>query len=82
MKNSCKGNSTPTDKVMKRKFLKFENIDFLTYFSSKGRHVTHEVGVAHRVLCNCVVRICNLYGWKEYSNNLIHINSTIKVRMG
>ena len=67
---------------MKRKFLKFENIDFLTYFSSKGRHVTHEVGVAHRDLCNCVVTICNLYGWKEYSNNLIHINSTIKIRMG
>ena len=49
---------------------------------SKGRHVTHEVGVAHRDLCNCVVTICNLYGWKEYSNNLILINSTIKVRMG
>ena len=67
---------------MKRKFLKFENIDFLTYFSSKGRCVTHEVGEANRVLCNCVVRICNLYGWKEHSNNLIHINSTIEVRMG
>ena len=50
---------------MKRKFLKFENIDFLN-FSSKGRHVTHEVGV-HRDLCNCVVTICNLYGWKEYA---------------
>ena len=35
---------------MKRKFLKFENIDFLAFFSSKGRCVTHEVGVANRVL--------------------------------
>ena len=70
---------------MKRKFLKFENIDFLAFFSSKGRCVTHEVGVANRALCNCVVRICNLYGWKEHSNNsilnnLIHINSNIEVR--
>ena len=67
---------------MKRKFLKFQNIDFVTYFSSKGRLVTHEVGVAHRALCNCIVRIGNLYGWKEGSNNFLHNNSAIKVRMG
>ena len=67
---------------MKRKFLKFENTDFLTYFSSKGRCVTHEAGVANRTLCNCVVRICDLYGRREHSNNLIDINSTIEVRMG
>ena len=65
---------------MKRKFLKFENIDFLTYFSS--RHVTYEVGVAHGALCNCVVRIGNLYGWKECSNNFLHNNSTMKVILG
>ena len=67
---------------MKSKFLKFENTDFLTYFSSKGRHVTHEVGVAHRALHNCVFRTCNLYGWKECNDNLLHNNSTIKVRWG
>ena len=66
---------------MKRKFIKCENIDFLTYFSSKGRHVKHEVGVAYGTLCNCVVRIGNLYGWKECNNNLLHNNSNIKTRM-
>ena len=67
---------------MKRKFIKFEKIDFLCYFSGKGWQVTHEVGVACRALHNFVVRICKLYGWKEYSDNLHHNNSTIKVRMG
>ena len=67
---------------MKRKSLKFENINFLVYFSSKGRHMTHDTGVAHRALCNCVVRIGHLYGWKECSDNFLHNNSTIKVRMG
>ena len=70
------------NKVMKRKCLKFKNIDFLCYFSSKGRCVTHKVGVAHGALLNCIFRIGNLYGWKEHSNNLLHNNSTIKVRMG
>ena len=64
---------------MKRKF---ENTDFLTYFSSKVWHVTHEVGVAHRALHNCVVRIGNVYDWKECSDNLLYNNSTIKVIMG
>ena len=50
---------------MKRKFLKFENIDFLAFFSSKGRCVTHEVGVANRTLCNCVVRICDYMAGKS-----------------
>ena len=66
---------------MKRKFFKFENTDFLTYFSSKSRHVPHEVGVAHGALHNCVVRIGNLYDWKECSDNLLHNNTTMKVRM-
>ena len=44
--------------------------------------MTHEVGVVCGALCNCVVRIGNLYGWKECSNNFLHNNSTIKVRMG
>ena len=60
---------------MKRKSLKFENSDFLAYFSNKGRHVTHEVGVAHGALCNSVVKIGNLYGWKEHSKNILHNNS-------
>ena len=68
MKSHVKSLNT-ADKVMKRKFLKFENIDFLTYFSSKHRHMTHEVGVACRDLCNCVVRIVNLYGWKGHGDN-------------
>ena len=67
---------------MKRKYLNFENIDFLTYFSSTGRHVTHEVGVAGRALYNCVVGIGNLYDWKECSDNFLHNNSTMKVGMG
>ena len=62
---------------MKRKFFKFENIDSLAYFSIKGRHVTHEAGIAHRALWICVVRIGNLYGWKECSDNFLHNNSTI-----
>ena len=66
---------------MTRKFLKFENIEFLTYFSSKGRHARHEIGVAHRVPYKCVVRIGNLYGWKENNNSLLHNNSTMKVRI-
>ena len=66
---------------MKRNFFKFDNTDFLPNFSSKGRHVTHEVGVACRTLCNCVVRIGNLYDCKECSNNLLHNKWTIKVRM-
>ena len=57
-------------------------IEFHIYFSSKGRHVTHEVGVVCGALCNCVVRIGHLYGWKEHNNSLLHNNSTIKVRMG
>ena len=67
---------------MKRNFFKFQNIDFLAYFSSKGRHVTHEVGVAHGALHNYIVRIGNLYCWKECTDNFLHNNSTIKVRMG
>ena len=66
---------------MKEDF-KFENIDFLCYFASKGRHVTHEVGVVCGALYNCVVRIGHLYGWKEQSNNSLHNTSTVKVRMG
>ena len=63
-------------------FLKFENIDFLTYFSSKGRHVTHEVRVPHRALHKCVVGIGNLYGWKGHRDNFLHNNSTLKDGMG
>ena len=67
---------------MKRKFLKFENTDFLAYFPSNGSCVTHEVGVACRAPCNCVVRLPTLYGWKEDCDIFLHNNSTIKVRMG
>ena len=62
---------------MKRNFSQFENTDFL-----KGRCATHEIGAPCTALHNCVVRIPNLYGWKECSNNLLHNDSTIKVRTG
>ena len=63
----------------KKKFFEiYENIDFLIYFSSKGRHVTHEVQVDHRPYA----KIGHLDSWKECSNNLLNTNSTIKVRMG
>ena len=56
---------------------------FSTYFSSKGGHVTHEVGVVHvEPYATEMVRIGNLYGWKECSNNFLHNNSTTKFRMG
>ena len=67
---------------MKRKYLKCENTDFLAHFSSKVWYVTHEVGVAGKAPNNCIVRIGNIYDWKECSNNLLHNNSTMKVSMG
>ena len=62
---------------MKRNFSQFENTDFLAYFPSNGRCATHEIGVPCTALHNSVVRIPNLYGWKECSNNLLHNDSTI-----
>ena len=67
---------------MKRKFLKFENTDFLAYFPSNGSCVTHEVGVACRAPCNCVVRIPTLYGWKEIVTFSFIITQLLKLEWG
>ena len=79
---------------MKRTFLKFENIDFLAYFSSKGRHVTCEVGVALRALCTVlseyiiymagksIVTICFIITQLlkfEWGENSYEVNTTSKV---
>ena len=46
--------------------------------------MTHEVGVAcMEPYATVYVRIGNLYGWKECSDNFLHtVTLTIKVRMG
>ena len=67
---------------MKRKFLKFENIDFLTYFSSKHRHMTHEVGVACRTLCNCVIRIGIYIAGKNVATICLIITQLLKLEWG
>ena len=44
--------------------------------------MTHELGIAHRALWNCVVGIGDLYDWKGCSDNFPLNNSIMKVRMG
>ena len=81
MKKKCEVNSTLPTKLLKENFLNLKILIFLLISQVKVG-VTHKIGVAHRALFNCVVRIGNLYGWEECTDNFLHNNSTMKVRMG
>ena len=52
--------------------MKVQKLNFLTYFSSEGRHVTHQVNVPHQAQYNGDVRIANLYDWKDNGDVLPH----------
>ena len=58
--------------VVIRKFVKVQNLNFLTYFWSKGRHVKHQVNVPLWALWNGNGKITSSYGWKGHSDVLPH----------
>ena len=48
--------------------MKTEKLNFLSYFSIKPRHVTHQINMLQRAQCSYDVRMTNLYTLKARSD--------------
>ena len=66
VQNLSEVNILTATQLVKRKFVKVQKLNFLTYFSGIVPHMTHQVIVPIWALRNCDVRKTNSYNWTAH----------------
>ena len=82
VKNVSEVNILTATQLVKRKLVKVQKLNFLTYFSGIVTHMTHQVIVPIWALINDDIRITNLYDWRAHNDVLPHNFWGIEVRRG